>query len=380
MTTGWRSTVLAGLAGLSLIAAGCGSDDNDSSGSSSNSNANATTTGGSDLAAFEAKIDEALADAVLPDPAKPPESGPKAATGKKVYAISCGNQIEGCARAARAFKEATADIGWDITEIDTQADPTKATAGIKAAIAADADGIFINAFDSPVVGEQVKEATSAGIPVLATNALDADNVFDDVIPSQQSFHDEGYLQGQALYKETEGKLHLIILSGDEFGVVKERRLGTEQFIEDCKAAGGDCEILETKANPAAQLVQATPTAAAGLARKHPDATAIWTGYDATPPFVIQGLKQAGINDIAVIGFDANEPNLEIIKSGGMQTSSTVKPSEWEIYQAVDNLNRIFAGEDPIEWAPSARLVTEEHSEPEYFEEYPESFKKLWGTA
>lgn len=378
MTKGWRSIFLAGVAVLSLTAAGCGSDDSDSSGSSSSTTS--SSSGSSDLAAFESKIDKALADAVLPDPAMPPDSGPKAVAGKKVYAISCGNQIEGCARAARAVKQAATDIGWDFTEIDTQADPTKATAAIKSAIAAGADGIFINAFDSPVVGEQVKEATKAGIKVAATNALDADGVFDDVIPSQQSFNDEGYLQGQALYKQTNGKLHLIILSGDEFGVVKERRLGTERFIDDCKAAGGDCEIVETKANPAAQLVQATPTAAAGLARKHPDATAIWTGYDATPPFVIQGLKQAGISNMAVIGFDANAPNIEIIKSGGMQTSSTVKPSEWEIYQSVDNMNRMFAGEDPIKWAPSARLVDKEHPEPEYFKGYEDSYKKLWGVS
>ena len=357
-----------------LAAVGCGSSSKTTTNTPS-----ATSNGGSGkVAAFQQKINGDLAAAVATDPTRPPTSGPKAAAGKKVYLISCGNQLEGCARSARAAAAAASALGWSATSVDTQGDPTKAVAAIQQAIAAHANGIFIDAFDSNTIGSPVKQATAAGLKVAVINAVDTEHAFSDLLPPPSEFTHEGYLQGEELYHLTGGHLKLVIFSDDEFGVVKLRRLGTEQFISDCKAAGGDCQIVVKKPILAAQLATSVPSLAASIARTNPDANAFWAGYDAMPPFIIEGLKQAGASGKVIIGFDANKANIGIIKSGGMQKASTVLPAEWESYAALDNLNRLFSGQPAVAWAAAARLVDPSHPNPSTFTDFAAAYRKLWG--
>jgi ribose transport system substrate-binding protein len=370
---------------VALVGAGCGSSNNKASSSdtSAKSTSSTTSAGSSKLAAFEAKVKADTEKATSADPAKPPTDGPKAAAGKSVFVIGCSFQAEGCARPSKAAAEAVKAIGWKATLIDTQSDPAKAANSVRQAISQKADGIIVNAFDGPALAAPLAAARKAGLKLVGMVATDPNNAYDIIMPD--TLEPDGYLNGEMAYQLSGGNLKLLMFTGDEFGVVKQRVAGTERFINDCKAAGGKCEIVGKQDVLAAQLGTQVPAQAAALARKHPDFNVSYTPYDGAGTFIIQGLKQSGVDmsKSQMVGFDANAPNIDIIRKDGYEKSTIGFPLEWMGYQAVDNLNRMFNGQDPVKLNTLHKLLTKDNVPPKGawegdFPGFRDTFKTAWG--
>jgi ribose transport system substrate-binding protein len=364
-----------------LLAAGCGSKSSNNSGSTQSQSSKSAASG--PLKAFEAKIDKDLLGATADDSARPPTGGPKAATGKTIFVVSCSFQAEGCARPSKAAAEAAKAIGWNVTLIDTQGDPTKAANSIRQAISQKAQGIVVNAFDGPTLAAPLAAAKKAGIRTVGMVAADPQGIYDIVMP--KTLEPDGYLIGEQAYKQSGGNLKLLMFTGDEFGVVRQRVAGTERFVKDCKAAGGKCEIVGKQDVIAANLGTQVPGQAATFARSHPDFTIAYTPYDGAGSFLIQGLQQSGVplNKSSMVGFDANAPNLDIIRKDGYEKATLGFPLEWMGYQAIDNLNRMFAGQKPVELNTLHKLLTKDNVPPKGawegdFPGFRDAFKKAWG--
>jgi ribose transport system substrate-binding protein len=340
--------------------AACGSTSSSSSISSSSSAGSASATGSnsSNLAAFNSKVAAAVAAREQPDPARPPASGPSGAPGKKIYMINCSEAIVGCKRLSVGVTEAAKDLGWNLTVIDDQSDPTKAVAGIDQALAAKADGIITDAIDAPTIQAGLARARAAGVKTVGINVGDPQHLYTSIIPLESAVIGDGYVMGEALYELTHQDLKAVVFSDDEFLNVKQRRQGFEKFIADCRAAGGKCEIVNTTPILAANLATTAGSQAASVMRNNPNANAIFTGYGAMALFVMQGLKQAGLSNIPLIEGTGDEPNLQVIRSGGQEKAAMGLPLEWEAYQAVDNMNRLFKGQKPVLFTPQSRLLEE----------------------
>jgi ribose transport system substrate-binding protein len=371
--------VAACLLAVGAFAIGCGSD---SSGGSSSAPAEGSGDK-SKLAAFEAQIDKDTQAATADDPARPPTDGPKAAAGKTVFVIGCSFQAEGCARPSKAAAEAVKAIGWNVTLVDTQGDPTKAANSIRQAISQKADGIIVNGFDGTGLAAPLGQARDAGIKTVGMVAADPKGAFDNIMP--KTLEPDGYLLGQQAYKLSKGKLHILMFTGDEFGVVQQRVQGTERFVKECQAAGGDCKIVGKQDVIAAQLGTQVPAQAASLARANPDFTIVWSPYDGAGTFLIQGLKQSGVDmsKSVMVGFDANAPNLDIIRKDGFEKATIGFPLEWMGYQAVDNLNRMFGGQDAVELNTLHKLLTKDNVPASGawqgdFPDFRTAFKAAWG--
>lgn len=370
------------VAALLLFASGCGDDGDDGAASTSAGSTSGETS--TALAEFEKEVEAAVAEASSEDSAEPPTSGPKAVPDKSIYIIACTMAAEGCVRPAAGMEAAAKDLGWEATVIDTQSAPDQAAAAFRKAIAAKADGIAINGFDATTLAGPIKLAQEAGLKVSATLVEDPDGQYDSAIPPLKTLFEDGYTMGQMLYKLTDGKPHFVMFTGDEFAVVRERRLGTEKFVEDCKAAGGDCEILAQQPILSAELATGVPGLAVSVMRSHPDANAIWSGYDAAIPFLTQGLQQAGLTEKGfIVGFDGNKSSIEVVHEGGFQKASMALPMEWMGYQSVDNLNRLFAGDEPVPLPPRVKLITQENAPADgsYTGDYPDYeavYKRNWG--
>jgi ribose transport system substrate-binding protein len=363
-----------------LLAAGCGSKSDDS-GSTQSSASSGDSTGA--LKTFEEKIDKDLVKATADDTARPPTDGPKAATGKTVFVVSCSFQAEGCARPSKAADEAIKAIGWDSTLIDTQGDPTKAANSIRQAVSQKADGIIVNGFDGKALAAPLEAAKKAGIKTVGMVAADPDGIYDIVMP--KTLEPDGYTMGEQAYKQSGGDLKILMFTGDEFGVVQQRVEGTERFVSDCKAAGGKCEIVGKQDVIAANLGTQVPAQAAAFARSHPDFTIAYAPYDGAGSFLIQGLQQSGVplNKSSMVGFDANAPNLDIIRKDGYEKATLGFPLEWMGYQATDNLNRMFQNQKPVELNTLHKLLTKDNVPAKGawegdFPGFRDAFKQVWG--
>jgi ribose transport system substrate-binding protein len=300
------------------------------------------------LSDFNARTAQILKDATAKQTATPPKEGPKAVKGKKVVIIPCAMAAEGCARQARAAQEAAEALGWKVTLIDPAGDLAKAADTVQRAISIGAQGIIVISFDASALQGPLRRAKAEGIFVVA-QAKNSDNIYDVTVPAGDFFVDQGYSLAAQQYATAGNKLRLIQLRGDEFGSPRERQQGTENFIKECKAAGGDCEILASENALVADLTTLVPKQAAALVQKHPDYNVFWTAYDAQLNFVVLGLQQADLlNSGFAIGFDANAANVAFIQQDKFEKGSLGLPLEWLGYGLADQLNRLFAGEKPVE--------------------------------
>jgi ribose transport system substrate-binding protein len=370
--------------GCALVLSACSSSK---SGDSNSSAAGTTSAGGSGaLAAFNDKVDKLLADRSALVTTPPPDSGPKAATGKKVYVIACLQALEGCQRESKTAVEAGKAIGWDTKLIDTQSVPTKMLAAVQQAVDDNADGIIVEAIDMATLAGPLKAAKDKGIKIVCFACVNSNDLSDMVIPSSQSFYDDGYALAAQAYKNTNGKPRILVVSNKEVGVIANRLAGTEQFVKDCVAAGGDCKIVSEQFFLFADLQTRVAGVVTGTLRQHPETNALWMAFDSTSSFMEQGVTQAGIakGKIGLYGFDGNIPNLADIRAGGYEVATMAGPFEWVGWAEIDALNRLFQGEQPVENVVKSRIVTKDNLPPTDTYagdvEFKPAYLKVWGVS
>lgn len=312
-----------------------------------------------------------------------PTSGPKAASGKRVFVIPCSMAAEGCARPARAAMDAAKAIGWGATLIDPAGDPTKIADAINQAVAAKADGIMLQAIDAAAAGAALRKAKAAGVKVVAWGAINQDNLIDQVVPEEKAFTDSGYAMAQAAYREAGGHLHLIMMRDDEFRVTTKRAEGTMKFVDDCKAAGGDCSIVTTQNFLITNLSTTVPPMAVDTVRKNPNYTVLWGAYDAGLYPMNQALRQAGLTSKGFsVGFDANVANLNDIREGRFQRFTVGSPAVHLGYAQVDALNRLFQGQPVVDEGVRLKLLDKGNAPREGAwdgdVDVRPAYRKLWG--
>ncbi len=377
---------------LAMGLAACGGGSNSSSSDSSEGTVETASAesgeGGSSakLAAFEKKIEQVIAERSGPQTEGPPTEGPKAAPGKSAYIIACSQALEGCQRESVAAKEAGEAIGWNMTLYDTESKPDKMVEGVQRAIDNNANGIIVQAIDMSALAAPLEKAKSAGATIVCFACVNDNEIATQVIPSEQSFYEDGWALAAQMYKNTDGHPKILVISNKETGVIVKRLEGTEKFVEECQAAGGDCEITDEQFFLYSNLTTAIPELVSVSLGRHPETNAIWMGFDSTEEFVQQGAEQAGVSkeDVGLYGFDGNKSNIANIREGGWEVATMAGPFEWVGWAEVDALNRVFNDEEPVEEVVRAKLITKENApENDIYdgdgEDFRIGYKEVWGV-
>lgn len=331
--------------------------------SAETSMAPSASTGEDALAAFDTKTADMIAAAAAPQTTSPPLDGPAAQTGKKIFVVPCAMVAQGCADSAKAGEEAAKAIGWDVTFIDPAGDPTKQNAAIEQAVSQGADGIFLTAIDAGTVATSLQRAQEAGLKVVCFACLDTDGVYDSLVPySPADAFDSGYLSMAALYEATGKDLKVIMANLPEYGIASgegARQAGAEAFVTDCQAAGGKCEIVSKEDLLTANFTTTGPTQIVTSAQTNPEANALWAAADAILQFIVPALQTADIK-LKTAGIDPVETTTGYIRDGEWMTASVTPSLPWVGYAAVDNLNRMFAGQEAVDQNVKGKLITTEN--------------------
>lgn len=346
-----------GLALLVLGLAACGSSSSSSS-SGSNSSASGGSGSSGNSSAFAQQAAQVASKAEAKQTVAPPSSGPKLVAGKSVFVIPCAMAAEGCAAPARAAIEAAKAAGWQATLIDPAGDQTKQAAAVQQAIAAKASGIILEAIDAQVIRGPLEQAKAAGIPVVTFASVDQGNLFSQEIPDDSAFATEGYDLAAGMYGQANHKLHMVMMTGTDSRVVTYRVAGTMKFINQCKAAGGDCSVLAEQNYTIPTISTTAPQLAVTTVRQHPDMTALWVGYDAAATFMIKALQAASLTPGFAGAFDANSANVDVVRHGGYQKFDEALAPTWIGYAQIDSLNRTFSHRPTVNEGLEPKLLTQ----------------------
>lgn len=300
-----------------------------------------------------------------------PAPGPPAQQGKDVWFICIAAAFPPCVDATAGVKEAAKVLDWNLTVVDGKGDPAAWTAALKQAVAAKADGIYALSIDCASAKAGYKAAKQAEIPVVVSTSIDCPDapMFTSIVQGAKSptwidyYERQGRLRADYAALLTDGEAKVIMQRLPEVEVTNALDKTFESRLAECD----NCEILATQDLTAADL--AAPTAGQELLtlfQQHPDANILLTDNDSYVQGVAQALRQADRKDIQVIAGEGYPTTFELIREGYIAAAFTM-PLNWTAWAAMDNLNRVFAGDDPEQIPPAGfdtTIVTAENVPPE----------------
>lgn len=351
-----RIAIAISLVALALGASACGGDGGESSG----------VGDGTVPEEVQAELEALLAAGSY---GEPPSSGPEPQADKKIWVLSCLEAVETCSVPAHATVEAAKALGWDVTLYDTRSEPARIAESVRQAIAAGADGVTLWGLDCEQIGPQpLRELREAGVKVSAAESQDCDPpLFDAVVSYAEGSYPEwfrafGAAQATALIAATGGKAKVIVFDGPiealSLGLPRD---GFKEKLASC----AECEIVETVKFTVPDLGSGLEQKAQQALVKHPEANAVYVSSDSTlAAGVTPALRASGrASDVYVAAAEGQSSTMAELREGTFRAVGVGGAHEWEAYQTIDNLTRLFAGEQPVSSGIGLQVYDNEHNVP-----------------
>jgi ribose transport system substrate-binding protein len=359
-------------------------------GATTSSSAAPSSAAGGDLVA---KAKQVVDQYIKGTEGAPPSSGPKAAAGKSVWVISCGQAVPGCSIQTNAAVEAAKALGWKTTLFDGAFGANDGyNKGIRQAIAAKADGIIIVSIDCVAVTQSLQEAKTAGVKVVAQSAFGCENnpsLVTQVQPNEQDKnvgefgYTEGVAQADYLIAKTNGTAKVLNYRfvDNNFAIQINKGFTDElKKCTGCTIANADISLADYS-NPSTFARKAS-TALLGQT----DATAVHVPFDS---FITGGVGQAVVQSgradkLLVIGSEGFEANLNLIREKKGESAAMASDQTWIGYAGADTLNRVFAGQGPAAEGIGFKLIDADNNLPasgDYHSsvDFKAAYKSVWGV-
>lgn len=374
MSKGTLAAACSAAAAIVIIATGCGGSGDGSSNSSDSSGSSADT---------QQRLEELYAGTF----GKPPESGPKPKAGENIWLISCGQALISCSEPIASAQEAAESIGWNTRVVDGNFDPSKYAGGVRQALAAGADGIITFAIDCAVIAQPLAEAAKADVPTVSMESINCpSDGYTSVVDYQEGDFktwETEWGASKAVYiaNKTDGKAKVIDFYDDE---TQASALIDKGFVDELKSCSG-CEIVDRVSFTAADLGPALQQKAEQALLRNPDANAIQIPFDAaTLTGIGAAIAASGRGqDLITVGGEGYAPAADLVRQGVAQKAGSGSPGGWEGYAAVDSMNRLLNGEDPVPSGIGLQLFDAEHNlgktggwEPPV--DYKSIYSAVWG--
>ena len=381
-TTHWARKPIGIVIALAAVlpAVGCGS------GNATTANSAGTPIGLDELKAVEKGTYE-----------DPPSTAPAHEPGKKIYLISCGQSIPFCVTAMTGAEEAAEALGWDTTLIDSKGDFSAAGQGIRQAIAAQADGIFIYSMDCEYLKQPLQEAKDAGLPVVTAQARDCnqDLGFEstggpELFTSIVSYSEGTLVDWLRQYGAAQAKL-AVAKAGDQMKSLSlyYSELGTSAVAHDSytKYLAANCPECEdvpigfTFADAASGLQEKAQQAML----KHPDANVIRVDSDGSVTAGVLTAAKASAPEAIIVAAEGQSAVMDIMRQGDSQIAGGIGlSSTWEGWAALDGLVRALAGEPAVSSGIGVQVWSEGNNVPSsggYVPsiDYASKYMKAWAV-
>jgi ribose transport system substrate-binding protein len=379
-------TAIAG-AGLVLALGGCGSGDEETASGAAAGGATSEQAGGGERAYFE----QGLETLYKGTHEAPPTESPKPAPGRNVWLISCGESAATCATVMQAAKEAAGLLGWKATIFDSKGDPSVAATGIRQAIAAKADGIYVYYQDCGYLKQPLLDAKKANIPVVASESFDCDyekpgeeplyaDTTDYVQGSNEAWA-KAYGAAQAIHliAKTGPKTNALLFQDDTTALGKPLKAGFAAEFEKCEG----CSFKEVTF-PFTAIGTDLQERAEQALLQNPEVNAVAVEYDSIFDLGVSAAAKASGRDISAVTGEGGATAVEAVRKGDAIGGSG-DPNMWGGWHAMDSLNRIFNGEEPAESGIGIQAYDKDHGMPEGdgpFKptvDYEAAYRKAWGV-
>jgi ribose transport system substrate-binding protein len=385
MRTRMKASALLVAAGLALGVAACGGGD----GAAGAASATQTQSSGAPA------VDKELAQLYKGTMGQPPATGPKAAKGKKVLIVSCGQQTLSCVSGAKGAMDAAKAIGWDAQLFDGKFNPALYGTGVQQGISQKVDGIVLDAIDCATARPQLEKARKAGIKIVSFAAYDCDDpsiggapLFDGQVQFRgdpdvraSAFTHAG-MQARFAAAKQNGKAKVILFKLDALLATKYMREGLERGFARCSG----CKVVAEVPLAPTDIGPALQQKVQSVLLKHPEANTVMSGFDVLLLAGVEaGVRASGLGSkIKLFGAEGYAPTADLVR-GGSVAGGVAVDGDWQGWAGIDELNRIFNGEKAVDEGLGFQAWDKDHnldaSGPWRSKvDYKSAYEKVWGVG
>jgi ribose transport system substrate-binding protein len=303
----------------------------------------------------------------------PVDGGPAAVNDKSIYIISCGESSSSCARATAGAVSAIETIGWEYTIFDTEGDYSQAGAGVRQAIAADADGVFSYFIDCSYMQGPLAEAKEAGIFVVQAEGIDCDVTDPSAEPgfAWSVTYNEGPVYEWIKSFGAAQAAYAVVASGgtgNSLFIADSESIMTAGQIDavaDVFASCSEC-VNTTVAYTFAEQYEGLAQQVGNELLKNPNLTQVISAYDGilqagVSEAVLQHTRASGM-EIMMVGGEGQTPTIDLVRDGVIAAGVGLD-NEAEAWSAIDALNRLFQGVEPVGSGIGVQIFDRENNLP-----------------
>ncbi|ELY2904134.1 ribose ABC transporter substrate-binding protein RbsB [Cronobacter sakazakii] len=233
-----------------------------------------------------------------------------------------------------AQKEAE-KLGYELVVLDSQNNPAKELANVQDLTVRGTKLVLINPTDSDAVGNAVKMANQAKIPVITLDRMASKG---DVVSHIASDNIAGgKIAGNYIAKQAGDGAKVIELQGIAgTSAARERGEGFKQAVEAHKLnvlASQPADFDRTKGLNVMQNLLTT----------HPDVKAVFAQNDEMALGALRALQTAGKTDVMVVGFDGTADGVKAVQDGKMSATVAQQPEQIGVI-GVQTADKVLKGE------------------------------------
>lgn len=235
--------------------------------------------------------------------------------------------------------------GADIIVVDAQNDSAKQVSDIEDLIQKGIDVLLVNPTDSSAVTAAIESANSANIPVIT---VDRSAEGGDVVAHIASDNVAGgKMAGDFILEKLGKKGKVVELEGIAgSSAARERGEGFHKSIDPVS----DIKVV---AKQAADFDRAKGLSVMeNILQANKDIKAVFAHNDEMALGAVEALEAAGLKDVIVVGFDANEDAVKAVEAGTMAATVAQKPTIIG-QQGVTTAIKVAAGEKVDKFIPVA---------------------------
>lgn len=219
---------------------------------------------------------------------------------------------------ADGVKARCAELGYDVTVLDTRTDPAKELANIEDLIEKGVDYLLISPWDPDTGATAVEAANKAGVPISILDIGVASGDVDTFIISEN--YEGGRIAGDyvAGLLGNKGKV-ASIESNPGYVIVALRNKGFIDVMEEKGIKVVARQHAEGQRSLGMTVMQ-------NMLQANPDLNAVFCMSDEAALGALEAVDAAGLSGkVYVVGFDGTSDAIESIKSGGMAASVAQEP-------------------------------------------------------
>ena len=241
-------------------------------------------------------------------------------------------------------------LGYNLVVLDSQNNPAKELANVQDLMVQNPKLLLINPTDSDAVGNAIKMANQAKIPVITLDRMAAKGEVVSHIASDNRVG--GKMAGDYIAQKAGADAKVIQLEGIAgTSAARERGEGFQQSLAQNKfklLASQPADFDRTKGLNVMQ----------NLLTAHPDVQAVFAQNDEMALGALRALQTAGKTDVIVVGFDGTADGVKAVEGGKLAATVAQRPDQIGVI-GVETADKILKGEKvPATIPVDLKLVTQ----------------------